>query len=69
MKTDGKSGRSGHFIKKKAKEQKITANESHRIAEQEHDEMLKVAKVIICTKKKTLIFIMNLIETTTVRTW
>jgi len=40
---DGKSGRSGHFIKKKSKDQKRFTPD-----EQEHNEMLRVAKVIVC---------------------
>ncbi|UJR37230.1 hypothetical protein I4U23_029939 [Adineta vaga] len=44
-KADGKNGRSGHFIKKKSKDQKkIVTDVSDRITEQEHEEMRRVAK-------------------------
>ena len=46
---EGKNGRSGHFIKKKTKDQKkFLSDESIPMTEQEHDEMLRVAKVLIC---------------------
>jgi hypothetical protein len=42
----GKNGRSGHFIKKKTKGQKkLPPDESIPMTEQEHNEMIRVAKV------------------------
>lgn len=47
---EGKTGRSGHFIKKKSKEKKKILPETPApLNEQEHKEMLKVAKVKFST--------------------
>jgi hypothetical protein len=43
---EGKTGRSGHFVKKKSKDhKKFTSAEPNPISEQEHHDMLRVAKV------------------------
>lgn len=43
---EGKSKRSGHYIKRKSKDsKKFTSNEPLSLNEQEHHEMLRVAKV------------------------
>jgi hypothetical protein len=56
---EGKSGRSGHYIKKKSKEPKKFTSD-----EQEHDEMLRVAKVKFIVKKFPPLNFYNLIEIT-----
>lgn len=58
---DGKPRRSGHFIKKKSKDKKkIPPNEPIPMNEQEHDDMLKVAKVIFLHLRHVIhLFIFN----------
>jgi hypothetical protein len=46
--SDGAGGRLGHFIKKRSKDQKkhpASTDEAIQMSEQEHNDMLKVAKV------------------------
>ena len=47
-KQEVKSGRLGHFVKKKSKDQKkfVPTEPVRTAAEEEHDEMLRVAKVM-----------------------
>jgi hypothetical protein len=62
---EGKNGRSGHFIKKKSKDQKrFPFDEPIRMDEQEHDEKLRVAKVIFSLRNLCKINFYNFLEIT-----
>lgn len=48
-------GRLGHFIKKRSKGQRKSTDEAIQMNEQEHDDMLKVAKVSLIIQSKSKI--------------